>query len=264
MHWRVTGDTGTVVKLGQCQTLQPWLSLFLSANTFFHTLTPFLSSSTRSFSISPSFMHPLSPLHFPMSQLCSVPLCFSVMTRKQTLNNYRYIKNQCQCHDRRETYRGRSSFETSYWSHQLGDYWQKILMKSKKEKEIKNAMQNVWHKCFTVNYNGIAEHLNYLPCPYLWPFSTLVTCITNYLQKHQAEACNFTETVCSFITVSQFARKAELRSVFHSFHNSSKAFPFHRGFFDYKKHQVVNNNCRKFCVAQHLAKSAILSIKNHQ
>ncbi len=114
MRWRVTGDTGAVVKLGQCQTLQPWLSLFLSANTFFHTLTPFLSSSTHSFSISPSFMHPLSPLHFPMSQLCSVPLCFLVMTRKQTLNNYRYIKNQCQCHDRRETYRGRSSFETSY------------------------------------------------------------------------------------------------------------------------------------------------------
>lgn len=48
MCWRATGDTGTVVKLGQCQTLQPWLSLFLSENTFFHTLTPFLSSSTHS------------------------------------------------------------------------------------------------------------------------------------------------------------------------------------------------------------------------
>lgn len=48
MCCRATGDTGTVVKLGQCQTLQPWLSLFLSENTFFHTLTPFLSSSTHS------------------------------------------------------------------------------------------------------------------------------------------------------------------------------------------------------------------------
>lgn len=70
MCCRATGDTGTVVKLGQCQTLQPWLSLFLSENTFFHTLTPFLSSSTHSaFSISPSFMRPLSVLHaiFPLA-----------------------------------------------------------------------------------------------------------------------------------------------------------------------------------------------------
>lgn len=35
MCFRATGDTGTGIKLGQCQTLQPWLSLFLSENTFF-------------------------------------------------------------------------------------------------------------------------------------------------------------------------------------------------------------------------------------
>lgn len=58
--WRATGDTGTVAKLGQCQSLQPWLSLFLCENTFFHTLTPFLSSSAH-----PAFRSgPLSCIHF--------------------------------------------------------------------------------------------------------------------------------------------------------------------------------------------------------
>lgn len=47
MCWRATGDSGSVAKLGQCQTLQPWLSLFLSESTFFHTLTPFLPLSTH-------------------------------------------------------------------------------------------------------------------------------------------------------------------------------------------------------------------------
>lgn len=62
MCWRATGDTGTVVQLGQCQTLKPWHSLFLSENTFFHTLTPFLSSSMLRISVSPSSMCPLSLL----------------------------------------------------------------------------------------------------------------------------------------------------------------------------------------------------------
>lgn len=63
MCWRATGDTGAVVKLGQCQTLQPWLSCFLSENTFFHTLTPFLSSSPNSASLShPAFFFPVSPV----------------------------------------------------------------------------------------------------------------------------------------------------------------------------------------------------------
>lgn len=78
MCWRATGDTGTVVKLGQCQTLQPWLSLFLSENTFFHTLTPFLSSSARSALLSYLLSRPpscvISLLHtvFP-----SIPALFS-------------------------------------------------------------------------------------------------------------------------------------------------------------------------------------------
>lgn len=59
MCWRATGDAGTVVKLGQCQTLQPRLSPFLSENTFFHTLTPFFSSSTRSAFLLLPVMHPL-------------------------------------------------------------------------------------------------------------------------------------------------------------------------------------------------------------
>uniref|UniRef100_A0A3P9BVN5 Uncharacterized protein n=1 Tax=Maylandia zebra TaxID=106582 RepID=A0A3P9BVN5_9CICH len=46
-HRKATGDSGSVAKLGQCQTLQPWLSLFLSESAFFHTLTPFLPLSTH-------------------------------------------------------------------------------------------------------------------------------------------------------------------------------------------------------------------------
>lgn len=67
MYWGATGDTGTVVKLGQCQALKPWLSLFLSENTFFHTLTPFLSSSTLSASLShpPSSLFLFFPSHIP-------------------------------------------------------------------------------------------------------------------------------------------------------------------------------------------------------
>lgn len=45
MCWGVTGDTGSVEKVGQCQTLQPRLSPFLiMKNTFFQTLTHFISA----------------------------------------------------------------------------------------------------------------------------------------------------------------------------------------------------------------------------
>lgn len=64
MCWRATGDTGTVVKLGQCQTLQPWLSLFLRENSilsyinpislFICTLRPFILPSVRRFPFAPS------------------------------------------------------------------------------------------------------------------------------------------------------------------------------------------------------------------
>lgn len=64
MCWRATGDTGTVVKLGQCQTLQPWLSLLLRENSilsyinpislFICTLRPFISLSARRFPFAPS------------------------------------------------------------------------------------------------------------------------------------------------------------------------------------------------------------------
>lgn len=131
MCCRATGDTGTVVKLGQCQTLQPWLSLFLSENTFFHTLTPFLSSSTHSaFSISPSFMRPLSVLHaiFPLAS--SVQLhCASWEWQERklyaVLYDHRYSNrslgvneiNVCHCRKGKGTYSGRSCFETPFESY---------------------------------------------------------------------------------------------------------------------------------------------------
>lgn len=77
--WRATGDTGTVVKLGQCQTLQPWLSLFplwkhiLSyinpVSLFIRTLHPF---------IAPSFVR-----HFPFAQsLPGRPVLFIYIVRQ--------------------------------------------------------------------------------------------------------------------------------------------------------------------------------------
>lgn len=38
--WSATGDPGTVIKLGQCQTLQPWLSLFLHENSILSYINP--------------------------------------------------------------------------------------------------------------------------------------------------------------------------------------------------------------------------------
>lgn len=113
MCWRATGDTGTVVKLGQCQTLQPRLSLFLSENTFFHTLTPFLSSSTHSASLSHPPPHVLF-VFYP--SLPSIPALFiSILLlgddKKETVLKWFIITgninrslgvkiNACQCHDR--------------------------------------------------------------------------------------------------------------------------------------------------------------------
>lgn len=38
--WSATGDPGAVIKLGQCQTLQPWLSLFLHENSILSYINP--------------------------------------------------------------------------------------------------------------------------------------------------------------------------------------------------------------------------------
>lgn len=90
MCWRATGDTGTVVKLGQCQTLQPWLSLFLSENTFFHTLTPFLSSSTHYLFLS----HPSSCVLFLFCPIlpCIQGLFSSIVPRGNNAKEYCVVK----------------------------------------------------------------------------------------------------------------------------------------------------------------------------
>lgn len=74
IRWGATGDTGTVMKLGQCQTPQPWLPLFLSVKHVFYSINPvslFISrlrpfSSTffvHHFSVAPYFQASVTKLN---------------------------------------------------------------------------------------------------------------------------------------------------------------------------------------------------------
>lgn len=63
MGWRATGDTGAVVKLGQCQAPKPWLPpLFLSENHVLSHINPvfyFVTKFRLNFVLPPFFFPPV-------------------------------------------------------------------------------------------------------------------------------------------------------------------------------------------------------------